>query len=83
MKKAFLGLMLVVAWLAWLPAYATTYTYDVDYTFLQRRTFRAQITGFITTSCDLCDSRRDQYSVVVIHGKRRHERQLLKSGLRN
>ena len=39
MKKAFLGLLLVVAWLASFPAYATTYTYDVDYTFPQRRQF--------------------------------------------
>lgn len=53
MKKAFLGLMLVVACLAGLPAYAATYTYDVDYTFAVTTTNKTgSITGFITTSCD-------------------------------
>ena len=81
MKKAFLGLMLVVACLAGLPAYAATYTYDVDYTFAVTTTNKTgSITGFITTILRrLLQSRREQYSVVVIHGKRRHKRQLLKS----
>ncbi|MGA8585339.1 MAG: hypothetical protein WB715_16170 [Roseiarcus sp.] len=52
MKKAFLGLLLVVAWLASFPACATTYTYDVDYSFTA---VSGQVTGFITTSCDSCD----------------------------
>ena len=55
MKKAFLGLMLVVACLAGLPAYAATYTYDVDYTFAFTTTNKTgSITGFITTNCDSC-----------------------------
>jgi hypothetical protein len=53
MKKALLGLMVAAACLAWLPAYATTYTYDVDYTFAVTTTNKTgSITGFITTSCD-------------------------------
>ena len=84
MKKAFLGLMLAAACLAWLPAYAATYTYDVDYTFAVTTTNKTgSITGFITTNCEFVRSDREQYSVVVIHGKRPHERQLVKSGLRN
>ena len=51
MKKALLGLLLIAAWLASLPAYATTYTYDVDYSFT---TTLGEVTGFITTSCDSC-----------------------------
>jgi hypothetical protein len=51
MKKAFLGLMLVVACLAGLPANATTYIYDVNYSFV---TTGGDLTGFITTSCDNC-----------------------------
>ena len=53
MKKAFLGLLLVVAWLGSFPAYATTYTYDVDYSF-GLIPADGEITGFITTSCDNC-----------------------------
>jgi PEP-CTERM motif len=53
MKKAFLRLMVAAACLAWLPAYAATYTYDVDYTFAVTTTNKTgSITGFITTSCD-------------------------------
>jgi hypothetical protein len=51
MKKAFLGLMLVVACLAGPPAYATTYSYLVDYGFTS---VEGEVTGFITTSCDSC-----------------------------
>ena len=51
MKKAFLGLILIAAWLASFPAYATTYTYDVNYSFT---TTGGDVTGFITTSCDSC-----------------------------
>jgi hypothetical protein len=55
MRKPFLGLMLVVACLAGLPAYAATYTYDVDYTFAVTTTNKTgSITGFITTNCDSC-----------------------------
>jgi PEP-CTERM motif-containing protein len=55
MKKAFLGLMVAAACLAWLPAYAATYTYDVDYTFTVTTTNKTgSITGFITTNCDSC-----------------------------
>jgi hypothetical protein len=56
MKKAFLRLMVAAACLAWLPAYAATYTYDVDYTFAVTTTNKTgSITGFITTNCDSCD----------------------------
>lgn len=56
MKKAFLGLMLVVACLAGLPAHAATYTYDVDYTFAVTTTNKTgSITGFITTNCNSCN----------------------------
>jgi len=51
MKKAFLALMLIAAWSASFPAYATTYTYDVNYSFT---TTGGDVTGFITTSCDNC-----------------------------
>ena len=51
MKKAFLGLMLVVASLAGPPAYATTYTYLVNYSFTS---VEGEVTGFIATSCDSC-----------------------------
>jgi hypothetical protein len=55
MKKALLGLLLIAAWLACLPAYAATYTYDVDYTFTDTMTSKTgSITGFITTNCDSC-----------------------------
>ena len=55
MKKAFLGVMLIAAWLACLPAYATTYTYDVDYSFsYSSKNIPGKITGFITTSCNSC-----------------------------
>jgi hypothetical protein len=55
MKKAFLGLMVAAACLAWLPAYAATYTYNVDYTFTVTTTNKTgSITGFITTNCDSC-----------------------------
>ena len=53
MKKAFLGLLLVVAWLGSFPAFATTYTYDVDYSF-GLIPADGEITGSITTSCDNC-----------------------------
>ncbi|HEX9168856.1 MAG TPA: hypothetical protein VF886_08015 [Roseiarcus sp.] len=52
MKKAFLGLLLFAAWLASLPAHATTYTYDVNYSFTN---VLGSVTGSITTSCDNCD----------------------------
>ena len=51
MKKAFLGLLLIAGWLACFPAYATTYTYNVDYTFT---TTPGQVTGSIVSSCDSC-----------------------------
>ena len=51
MRKALFGLSLIIGWLACLPAYATTYTYDVDYSFTSTP---GQVTGFITTSCDSC-----------------------------
>jgi hypothetical protein len=55
MKKAFLGLIVAAACLAWLPAYAATYTYNVDYTFALTTTNKTgSITGFITTNCDSC-----------------------------
>jgi PEP-CTERM motif len=53
MKWALLGLLLVMGWLAGFPASATTYTYDVDYSFGLIPADGA-ITGFITTSCDNC-----------------------------
>jgi hypothetical protein len=51
MKKPFLGLLLLAAWLTSFAANATTYTYDVDYSFT---TTGGDVTGFITTSCDNC-----------------------------
>jgi hypothetical protein len=51
MKKALSGLLLIAAWLASFPAYATTFTYDVSYSFT---TAPGKVTGFITTSCDSC-----------------------------
>ena len=51
MKNALFGLLLIMAWLAGFPASATTYTYDVDYSFT---TVPGEVTGFITTSCDNC-----------------------------
>ena len=55
MKKALLSLMVAAACLAWLPAYATTYTYNVDYTFTVTTTNKTgSITGLITTNCDSC-----------------------------
>jgi hypothetical protein len=80
MKKAFLTLTLLAAWLASLPAYATTYTYDVNYSFT---TTPGSVAGFITTSCDNCVLNGERRSVLVIHGQRRHERQLIESGLGN
>jgi len=58
MKKLFLGLMLLAGWLASSPAYATTYTYNVNYTFdnnLGPTPGKGVITGSITTNCDSCD----------------------------
>jgi hypothetical protein len=54
MKRAFLCLALLVAWLASFPACAMTYTYDVSYSF-GATPADGEITGFITTSCDNCD----------------------------
>jgi hypothetical protein len=51
MKNALFGLLLITAWLAGFPASATTYTYDLDYSFT---TVPGEVTGFITTSCDNC-----------------------------
>jgi hypothetical protein len=51
MKNALSGLLLIAAWLAWLPAYAATYTYNVDYSFT---TTPGGVAGSITTSCDSC-----------------------------
>jgi len=51
MKKALLGLLLIMGWLAGFPASAATYTYDVDYSF-GLIPADGEITGFITTSCD-------------------------------
>jgi hypothetical protein len=51
MKKPFLGLLLLAAWLTSFAANATTYTYDVDYNFT---TTGGDVIGFITTSCDNC-----------------------------
>jgi hypothetical protein len=51
MKKALLSLLLIAGWLACLPAYATTYSYNVDYTFT---TTPGQVTGSIVSSCDSC-----------------------------
>jgi hypothetical protein len=51
MKKALLGLLLIAAWLASFPTRATTFTYDIDYSFT---TAPGKVTGFITTSCDSC-----------------------------
>ena len=53
MKKALLGLLLVVACLASFPVWATTYTYDVNYSF--DTPADSTIIGFITTNCDNCD----------------------------
>ena len=52
MRKTLFGLLLIMAWLAGFPASATTYTYDVDYSFIS---VQGQVTGSITTSCDSCD----------------------------
>jgi len=51
MKKPFLALVLLAAWLASFPAFATTYTYNVSYSFTS---VTGSITGFITTNCDSC-----------------------------
>jgi hypothetical protein len=51
MKRTLFGLLLIMAWLAGFPASATTYTYDVDYSFT---TVPGEVTRFITTSCDNC-----------------------------
>jgi hypothetical protein len=51
MKKALLSLLLIAGWLVCFPAYATTYTYNVDYSFT---TTPGEVTGLITTSCDSC-----------------------------
>ena len=58
MKRPFLSLLLLAAWLASFPAYATTYTYSVYYTFdynLGPSAGKGVITGSITTNCDSCD----------------------------
>jgi hypothetical protein len=51
MKKALFGLLLIAGWLVCFPAYATTYTYNVDYSFT---TTPGQVTGSIVLSCDSC-----------------------------
>lgn len=51
MKKALLSLLLIAGWLVCFPAYATTYTYNVDYSFT---TTPGQVTGSIVLSCDSC-----------------------------
>jgi hypothetical protein len=51
MQKALLSLLLIASWFAGIPAYATTYTYEVDYAFT---TTSGQVTGSIVTSCDSC-----------------------------
>ena len=83
MKKAFLGLMLVVACLAGLPPTQRHTLTMSTIPFRHNDELAGSVTGFITTSCDSCISDREQCSVLVIHGKRRHERQLVKSRLRN
>ena len=52
MKRLFLAPMLLAGWLASPPAYATTYTYDVNYSFTS---IPGTMTGVITTSCDNCE----------------------------
>ena len=51
MKKALLSLLLIAGWFACIPAYATTYTYNVDYSFT---TTPGQVTGSIVSSCNSC-----------------------------
>jgi hypothetical protein len=51
MQKALLSLLLIAGWFACIPAYATTYTYNVDYSFT---TTPGQVTGSIVSSCDSC-----------------------------
>ena len=51
MKKALLSLLLIAGWLVCFPAYATTYTYNVDYSFT---TTPGEVTGSIVASCDSC-----------------------------
>ena len=41
MKKPFLGLRVLAAWLVSFAAHATTYTYDVDYGGLERQRYEA------------------------------------------
>jgi hypothetical protein len=66
MKKPFLGLLLLAAWLTSFAANATTYTYDVDHSFT---TTGGDVTGFITTSCDNCI-----LTASNLHAHRRHGR---------
>jgi hypothetical protein len=51
MKKALFGLLLIAGWLAGFPAHATTYAYNVDYSFTSTP---GEVTGLITTTCDSC-----------------------------
>ena len=51
MKKTVLSLLLIAGWLACFPAYATTYTYNANYSFT---TTPGQVTGSIVASCDSC-----------------------------
>ena len=80
MKKALLSLLLIAGWLACFPAYATTYTYNVDYSFT---TTPGQVTGLITTSCDFLRSHGEQCPLVVIHRERWHERQFVRPDRRD
>src|SRR5271169_3739676 len=49
MKNAFLGLMLIGAWLVWFPASAATYNYNFSFAI-----GTGDVTGSIALSCDLC-----------------------------
>ena len=80
MKKALLSLLLIAGWFACFPAYATTYTYNVDYSFT---TTPGQVTGSIVSSCDSCVLDGEQCPVVVIHGERWHERQFVRPDRRD
>ena len=84
MKKAFLGVMLIAAWLACLPAYATTYTYDVDYSFsYSSKNIPGKITGFITTSCNSCILTATNILSWSFTASNGAERQLVKFRLRD
>jgi hypothetical protein len=51
MKKTLFWCCLIAGWLACLPAYATTYSYNVNYSFT---TTPGQVAGSIDLSCDSC-----------------------------